>query len=87
MPYTYIIRCADNTYYTGWTTDLETRLVAHNSGSGARYTRGRLPVELVYYEEYANESLARKREYAIKQLTRKVKEEMIQEFGAQTTTK
>lgn len=84
MPFTYIIRCADSTYYTGWTTDLETRLAAHNSGSGARYTRGRLPVELVYYEEYANESLARKREYAIKRLTRKVKEEMIQEFGAKT---
>ncbi|WP_094605132.1 hypothetical protein SPSIL_031830 [Sporomusa silvacetica DSM 10669] len=80
MPYTYIVQCVDSTYYTGWTTNLETRLAAHNSGSGARYTRGRLPVALVYYEYYATESLARKREYAIKRLSRKTKEEMVKAF-------
>ncbi len=82
MPYTYIVQCADSTYYTGWTTNLEIRLAAHNSGNGARYTRGRLPVALVYYEEHATESLARKREYAIKRLDRQAKEELVQAFAA-----
>lgn len=82
MPYTYIVQCADTSYYTGWTTDLEARLAAHNSGSGARYTRSRLPVVLVYYEEHDTESQARKREYAIKHLTRKAKETMVTAFTA-----
>jgi putative endonuclease len=82
MPYTYIVQCADNSYYTGWTTDLEARLAAHNSGSGARYTRSRLPVTLVYYEEHDSESQARKREYAIKQLKRQAKEAMVKSFAA-----
>ena len=49
--YTYILKCADETLYCGWTNDLEKRLEAHNSGKGAKYTRSRLPVELIYYEE------------------------------------
>lgn len=80
MPYTYIVQCADNTLYTGWTTNIETRLVAHNNGTGARYTRSRLPVTLVYYELQPDESQARKREYAIKQLSRKAKLELITAF-------
>ena len=80
VPYTYIVKCADGSLYTGWTTNLETRLTAHNNGSGARYTRSRLPVTLVYYELQPDESQARKREYAIKQLRRKDKEQLIAGF-------
>jgi len=76
--YTYILKCADGTYYTGWTTDLERRLKAHNKGTGAKYTKARLPVSLVYHEEYASKSEAMKREYAIKQMARKEKELLIQ---------
>lgn len=65
MPFTYIIQCADGSYYTGWTTDLEARILAHNQGTGARYTRGRGPVKLVYWEEYADQNSARKREWEI----------------------
>ena len=77
MPFTYIIQCADGSYYTGWTTDLEARILAHNQGTGARYTRGRGPVKLVYREEYPDPNSARKREWEIKQLTRKQKENLI----------
>ncbi len=77
----YIVRCADSTYYTGYTTDLHRRLTEHNQGKGARYTRGRLPVKLVYKEEYKTKSAAMKREYEIKQLTRKGKEEIINNIG------
>lgn len=75
--YTYMVKCSDGTYYTGWTTDLEHRINAHNSGEGAKYTRSRRPVELVYYEKYETKVEAMKREYAIKQLSRKKKEELI----------
>ena len=68
--YTYILRCSDGTLYTGWTFDLEQRLKAHNSGRGAKYTKSRLPVELVYSEEYNSKTEAMQREYAIKQLSR-----------------
>ena len=71
--YVYILRCADDTLYTGWTTDIEARIEAHNAGTGAKYTRGRGPVTLVYKEELPNKSAATKREYAIKQLTRQEK--------------
>lgn len=80
MPYTYIVKCADGSLYTGWTTNLETRVTAHNRGRGGRYTRSRLPVTLVYYELQPDESQARKREYAIKQLDRKDKEQLIAGF-------
>ena len=75
--YTYMVKCSDGTLYTGWTTDLEHRVKAHNDGEGAKYTRSRRPVELVYYEEYATKDEAMKREYSIKQLTRKQKEKLI----------
>lgn len=66
----YILRCADGTLYTGITDDIERRLAAHNSGKGAKYTRGRGPVELVYREEAADKSAALRRELAIKRLSR-----------------
>ena len=77
MNYTYILKCADGTLYCGWTNDLEKRLKAHNSGKGAKYTRSRLPVTLVYYEEFETSTEAQKREYQIKRLTRKQKLSLI----------
>lgn len=77
MPYTYILECADSTYYTGWTTDLSLRLAAHNSGKGARYTRARRPVRLVYAEYQPTVSEACKREAAIKKLKREEKTVLI----------
>lgn len=68
--YTYIIECADKTLYTGYTDNLEKRINKHNSGLGAKYTRGRLPVHIVYSEKFLDQSSARKREYEIKQLTK-----------------
>ena len=79
MHYTYMLRCKDNTYYTGYTNDLEKRVNAHNEGKGAKYTKGRRPVELVYYEEYEDKHSAMRREWEIKQLARKEKEKMIYE--------
>lgn len=74
MNYTYMVRCQDGSLYTGWTTDLERRLKTHNAGEGAKYTRSRRPVELVYYETFDTKEEAMRREYAIKQLTRAEKE-------------
>ena len=76
--YIYILRCADGTLYTGWTNDIEKRIETHNSGKGAKYTRARLPVELVYTEEFDNKTEAQKRECAIKRLTRAEKEKLIE---------
>ena len=60
--YTYILRCSDDTLYTGWTNDLSKRLKTHNAGKGARYTRGRLPVKLIYYETFATKKEAMQRD-------------------------
>ena len=79
--YTYILRCADGTYYTGWTTDLEQRLKAHNQGTGAKYTRARRPVSLAYAELHETKSEAMKREAAIKKLSRKEKEALTASFS------
>jgi len=68
--YCYILECADGTYYTGWSTDPERRLKQHNAGRGARYTRSRGPVRLVFVEEQPDRSTAMKRERAIKRLPR-----------------
>ena len=76
--YVYILRCADDTLYTGWTTDIEKRVATHNAGKGAKYTRARLPVELVYTEVFEDKIEAQKREYAIKQLSRVEKEALIE---------
>ncbi len=73
IAYTYIVECRDGTFYTGWTNHLEERVENHNKGKGAKYTRSRLPVKLVYYETYASKKEAMKREYEIKRLTRKDK--------------
>lgn len=77
MNYVYILKCADNSLYTGWTNNLEKRIKAHAEGKGAKYTKARLPIELVYFEEYQDKREAMKREYAIKQLKRKEKLELI----------
>ena len=75
--YVYILECADGTYYTGWTTDLAHRVATHNAGKGAKYTRARLPVKLVYSEEFDEKIPAQQREYSIKQLTRAQKEALV----------
>lgn len=79
MNYTYILRCADNTLYCGWTNDLSKRLKAHNSGKGAKYTRTRRPVALAYYEKFETKKEAMRREAAIKKLSRKDKLKLVEE--------
>jgi putative endonuclease len=74
--YTYILECADGTFYTGWTTDLDRRLEEHNQGLGARYTRSRLPVRLHYREQHRDRSSAMQREYQLKQLSHREKARM-----------
>jgi putative endonuclease len=78
--YVYMVRCANGHLYTGWTNDLAARLKAHQSGKGARYTRGFKAVSMVYYESLPDKSAALKREYAIKQLTKTQKEDMVAHF-------
>ena len=75
--YLYILRCKDNTLYTGITTDVEKRLEAHRVGKGAKYTRGRAPLELIYRENCENHSEALKREAQIKRLSRQEKELLV----------
>jgi putative endonuclease len=77
MNYVYILKCKDDSLYTGWTNNLEKRFKAHSSGKGAKYTKARLPVELVYYEEFEDKIEAMKREYEIKQLKRTEKLKLI----------
>ena len=85
MYYGYLLRCGDGTLYAGFTNDLARRLAVHNAGRGAKYTRSRLPVELVYWENFPNKSSALKREYAIKRLSRAEKLSLIQSFVSQGT--
>lgn len=73
MNYVYIVECSDGTLYTGWTNNLERRVEQHSNGSGAKYTRARRPVRLVYYEEFVEKRDAMKREYEIKTYSRKEK--------------
>ncbi len=73
MWYVYILQCADHTLYTGITNQLQHRIDAHNAGTGAKYTRGRGPVTLLYFETFNTHSEALKREFAIKQLSRRQK--------------
>ncbi len=77
MFYTYIARCADDTLYTGYTTDIENREKVHNSGKGAKYTRARLPVKIVYFEEFETKQEAQSREWHIKRLSRQEKVNLI----------
>lgn len=75
--YVYILRCADDTLYTGITVDLKSRIAVHNSGKGAKYTRSRSPVKLIYQEQYDGKSEALRREIAIKKLSRTEKLQLI----------
>ena len=77
MNYVYMLRCRDGSLYTGWTNDLEKRLKAHNSGVASKYTRTRLPAELVYSEEWESKEAAMSREWHIKRLTREEKLKLI----------
>lgn len=77
--YVYLLRCADGTLYTGYTDDPVRRTKIHNAGKGAKYTRARLPVELVYQEACADKSAALRREYEIKRLTRVQKLKLIEQ--------
>ena len=79
--FVYILECSDRSLYTGWTTDVEERVQTHNSGQGAKYTRSRLPVKLVYFEEVDCRSAALKREAAIKKLSREKKILLIKQNG------
>ena len=78
MNYTYIVKCADGALYTGWTNGLQKRMKAHNEGkNGAKYTRTKRPVTLVYYEGFSTKEEAMRREYEIKQFTRNKKLELL----------
>ena len=79
--YVYLLRCSDGTLYCGWTTDLQNRIKAHNNGTGAKYTRSRCPVELVYYEEHNDKHAALSREWHIKRMSREEKENLIRCAG------
>ena len=81
MNYTYLFQCADGSLYCGWTNCLWERVKVHNEGRGAKYTRGRRPVELVYFEEFATKQEAMQREAAIKRLTRQEKEKLVESRG------
>ena len=78
MNYTYMLRCADGSLYTGWTNDLENRVAQHNLGVGSKYTRSRLPVYLAYFEVFDDKSDAMKREIEIKQMSKVQKEKLLE---------
>ena len=78
--YAYMLLCADGTYYSGWTNDPQRRQKVHNSGRGSRYTRARLPVRMVYMEEFADRASAMKREAELKKLSHEEKRELAQRF-------
>lgn len=80
MNYVYILLCGDGSLYTGWTNNLEKRFKDHCSGKGAKYTRGRGPLKIIYFETFENKVDAMKREYAIKKLRREEKNNLIQNF-------
>ena len=78
MYYTYILECADGTYYCGYTNNVAERVKTHNEGKGAKYTKSRLPVKVIYSEEFKTKSEAMKREAEIKKLSRVMKEALIE---------
>ena len=84
--YTYILECADGTLYCGWTNHLQERVAAHNAGKGARYTKSRRPVVLKYYEPFSTKHEAMRRAWAVNQLSRKEKLELIEAFTQQMRT-
>ncbi|WP_336358603.1 GIY-YIG nuclease family protein [Haloarcula sp. CGMCC 1.6347] len=79
----YVLRCSDNTFYTGYTTDVERRVREHDAGDGAKYTRGRTPVELIHVESFDSQSEAMSREYEIKQYSRAQKERLVESSDAE----
>ena len=79
--FVYILRCKDGSLYTGWTNDLENRVKMHNSGLGAKYTRGRGPCKLVYFEVFDEKNDALKREFALKKLSKNEKEKIVAKMG------
>lgn len=79
MNYTYMVKCSDGSLYTGWTNNIERRIACHNAGKGAKYTKTRLPVELVYFEKFETKEEAMRREWEIKQLKRERKLKLIEE--------
>ena len=81
MNYTYLVECADGSLYCGWTNDIDKRIKAHNAGRGAKYTRSRLPVRLVYYESFDTKEEAMSREYHIKRMTRDEKLKLAEGYG------
>lgn len=82
MSFVYILRCSDNSLYTGYTTDVKRRLAEHNRGQASKYTRGRRPVKCVYVEEMASKSEALKRELEIKKMSKSCKEELIKQSSS-----
>jgi putative endonuclease len=80
VTFVYVLECADGSYYTGWTTDLDRRVADHNAGRGSRYTRSRRPVRLLYWEQHPDRGGAQRREIAIKRMTRARKSALIQGF-------
>lgn len=87
MNYTYILTCADGTFYCGWTNDLDKRLKVHNQGKGAKYTKPRRPVVLSYYEEFETKQEAMSREAKIKRLSRKEKLLLIETYQQEQKVK
>lgn len=79
MHYVYVLECADGSFYTGYTTDVARRVEEHETGEGAKYTRGRTPVKLVHVERYDSRSAAMQREHEIKQLRRREKERLVED--------
>ena len=75
--YAYVLRCSDGSFYTGYTTDVQRRVREHDAGEGAKYTRGRTPVELVHVERFESKSAAMRREYGIKQLSHDAKARLV----------
>ena len=81
MNYTYMLKCSDGSFYTGWTNDLRKRVRTHAAGKGSRYTRSRLPVALVYFEEYEEKREAQSREVLLKQMSHSEKEDLVRRFS------
>ena len=78
--FAYVLKCSDGTYYSGYTTDIKKREDTHNKGKGAKYTRSRLPVSMVYFEQFSTKSEAMSREYHLKQLSHKEKEKIFFDY-------
>lgn len=81
MHFVYIVRCSDNSLYTGYTNDLAKRIKVHNTGQGAKYTRSRLPVSLVFYRRVDSKSIGLRLEARLKKLSKKKKEDLVQKFA------